>query len=119
MTSHDLARVLRGMADLLDSKPVFPMPSYYGNSNLSRFGKLRYFGEKDAFIAAAKALGTFTKKYTADELIISCPANGGGEITLEIERNAVCRIVKPAQPAEYECDPLLSPEEDAEIGGAA
>ena len=35
------------------------------------------------------------------------------------DRDAVCRIVEPAKPAVYECEPLLSVDEENEIGGAA
>jgi len=37
---------------------------------------------------------------------------------VEVARNAVCRLVKPAQPAVYDCEPLLSQEEEESIGAA-
>lgn len=38
-------------------------------------------------------------------------------IEASIPRSATCRIVQPAQPAKYECDPVLSEEEEAQVGG--
>lgn len=32
------------------------------------------------------------------------------------DRNKLCRIIRPAIPAEYECEPLLSAEEEAQLG---
>lgn len=39
------------------------------------------------------------------------------QINATIPRSATCRIIQLAQPAKYECDPVLSEEEEAEVGG--
>lgn len=39
----------------------------------------------------------------------------GVELKFHAERNKLCKLVSPAKPAVYECDPLLSPDEDAEL----
>lgn len=36
-------------------------------------------------------------------------------IKASIPMSKVCRLVSPAIPAKYECEPILSPEEDAEL----
>jgi hypothetical protein len=52
-----------------------------------------------------------TKEYKGDDLditITNCPS-----IKLSIPRNKVCKLVSPAI---YDCEPLLSPQEDESIG---
>jgi hypothetical protein len=111
MNSHEHARVLRGIADCLESKPEFALPDHWSAHLISLFNCVSYYAQKDLFLAAARALGEFEKKYTDSELEIACPANGGGRLLLRVNRDVVCRLVKPAQPAEYECDPLLLDDE--------
>ena len=36
-------------------------------------------------------------------------------LEVQLYRDGICKIVRPAQPAEYECEPLLSPEEEDEL----
>lgn len=115
MTSHDYANMLRGLSELLESKPEFPLPPSWNAETVSIFISINYWSYKEEFLAAAKALGSFSKRYTDEKLIISAPANGGVELRLDVDRKAVCRIVKPSQPAEYECDPLLTPEEESAL----
>jgi len=117
VTSHDYAKQLRILADALEAAPEFTLPSYsdvhYAESGLEN---LRYYEDKAGFLSAVKALGTGRKVMT-DRSITLVAANG--LLHISANRDAVCRIIKPAQPAEYECEPLLSQAEEAQLDGAA
>lgn len=111
--ASEVANELRKLADGLDNDPnanierPFIYFSHYGNSN------------KASFMAIAKALPRpFQKEYKDKDFEISYR---GEAIVLcvRINRDAVCRIVAPAKPAVYECDPILSEEEHAKLDGAA
>jgi hypothetical protein len=109
-TSHDMARNLQRAAEWLLSRPAFEVSAYWTEARL-----FATFDEKDRFIAAARALGSFKKEYDSYNinLVAKIP---GGDIHLQAPRTTVCRLVRPAQ---YDCDALLSPEEDQALGGAA
>lgn len=103
-TSHEWAKKLRETADVLESRPECEMAgearvlvSFYGNSN------------KEAFIAAVRALKPGIKKID-QEYVNFYPS--GTILNLYINRDAVCRKV---QDVKYECEPLLSPQEDADM----
>jgi hypothetical protein len=68
---------------------------------------------KEQITAAAKSLGTFKKKFTDTDIRLDVDLEFGS-ISVEAPRKTVCRLV---QRAVYDCDPLLSPEEEAQIGG--
>ena len=111
-TSHELARNLRELADKLDAKPDFALP-FHSDPYLHIFFPS---GQKAEFLAAAKVLGGVKSPsvyYYA--LRQSC---GTFYLDCSIPREAVCKLVKPAQDAVYECEPLLSQAEEAEIGNA-
>lgn len=122
MNSYEYANTLRSIADQLEAKPEFPMPLYFGHQD-EKEGRpfrivLSYFRDKVRFLEAVLALGEGTKEYKKDsigtpELVFTACQ---GQLALSIDRDKVCRIVKPAQPAEYECEPLLSQEETERIG---
>lgn len=71
--------------------------------------------DRNKFLAAAKALGTGKKDFTEDTIKFTVKQEWG-EFSISASRNIVCRLIKPA---EYECDPFLSPEEEKDLGGAA
>ena len=105
MKSHELAQELHKQADYLLSHPEFPIP---GGAN-----KYICFWSKESFLLAVRALEPCTKEYKGDDLditITNCPS-----IKLSIPRNKVCKLVSPAI---YDCEPLLSPQEDESIGSA-
>jgi hypothetical protein len=112
MTSHEYAKKLRIAADFFLSKPEFKLR----NSPLL-FAS--YWADKDGFLAAVKALGKGEKKYEGESLKFIVTVAPDLTFDVEVSRSAVCRLVKPAQPAEYECEPLLSQEEESSLGGAA
>ena len=103
MTSHEYAEERRKQAEFLLSKPVFKIPG----SSAKLF---IYFHGKQEFVEAVKALGPGKKEYDNHDLDF---IPDGTEIVLSINRNTVCTLVSPAV---YDCEPLLSPEEDAALG---
>lgn len=113
MTSHEYARKLAAVADLLAAAPEFEMPSYM-DSYIQSYGidTIRFHNGKDRFLAAARAIGNGEKIYDGDTFEFHVLS---GLLRLTVDRDAVCRIVKPAVPAEYECEPLLSQEEVEQI----
>lgn len=77
-----------------------------------------HFDDKDAFLALAKLLprplvklydegtyGDMKLDYKTDDIYV----------TARIQRSAICRLVEPAQPAKYECEPLLDVDELAGV----
>jgi hypothetical protein len=115
MTSRDYAVALREAADALDARPEFELPRYVGSN--FRIENFYYYEDKDRFLAAMRALGAGTKtqddNYGSPVLRFTIP---NGRLSLSVSRDRVCRLVKPAQPAEYDCQPLLSPEESEQVG---
>lgn len=106
MKSYKYADNLEKLATFLRNRPEFETeaPSVYGF--------FTYY-DKDSFIAAVRACGAGKKEF-ADTFIHFFPAVGEGiHLRLEAPRNKVCRLVREA---EYDCDPLLSQEEEASIG---
>lgn len=107
-TSHDVAKALREMARKLTAAPEFDVsvtPMLYWSC----------WDAKDEFLGAARCFGGVKGGDSHDfELRRHW---GGAETLLRVKRETVCRIVKPAQPAVYECDPLLTAAEEAVAAG--
>lgn len=129
MKSHEYADKLMEIVRLLQTSPEFEMPQYY-DSYIADYGteRLLYWSDKEGFIAAVRALGSGKKIYRESEIEFK---PNRASIHLQVSKDAVCKIVKPAVPAVYEgqakliseaipavyeCEPLLSPEEEAEVG---
>ncbi len=110
-TSHDLAHNMKAFADFLLSRPAFGLP--YNALVLKCISF--YSGDKDKFLSAAKSLGTGKKEFTSEEVRFTVTGEWG-EFTIKAPRSTVCRLIKPA---EYDCDPFLSPDEEKSLGGAA
>lgn len=106
MNSYQYANKLKDIADFLLSKPNFEADS--GPTLYMYFG-----GDKARFVRAAKAVGPVTKKYTDRDFELR-PVDHP-ELVIYASRNAVCRKV---QEEKWECEPLLSADEETEIGGA-
>jgi hypothetical protein len=110
MTSHEYAQKLKIAAEFFLSKPEFKIrnsPILFSS----------YWSDKEAFLAAVKALGSGEKKYEGESLKFIVTITEGLTFDVEVSRSAVCRLVKPAQPAVYDCEPLLSQEEEATLDG--
>jgi hypothetical protein len=106
--SHDYARRLLELATFLLSRDSFVLPYHEPTS----FHHFRYY-EKEPFVAAVRALGSGKKKLAEDsiEFVVAQP---GYSLSVEAPRNLLCRLIRPA---EYDCDPFLSPEEEKQLGG--
>lgn len=110
--ASEVAHELRKLADALEVEPetdlAQPMVTFYCDT-------------KDQFLASARLLPRPLKK-EFEEVRMEL-ANDRHECPIwlrsVIERTKVCILVKPAQPAVYDCEPLLSPDEENELGGAA
>ncbi len=104
MNSHLYANKMKEIADFLLSRPEFETAHA---CTIYQW----YWSKKDDFLGAVKALGAGKKEWKTDDLYFvpeGCP-----EITTVVQRSAICRLVRPA---EYDCEPLLSQEEEASIG---
>lgn len=109
----ELAKELRKLADGVE-----------GMSEVVTFSTPRvYFGfaygnekHKQGFIEFAKIMPKpFEKKFTDYELQLVYE-NESLAVQAYIERDKVCKIITPAQPAVYDCEALLSQAEIAQLG---
>lgn len=107
-TSHDYADSLVRLAEFIKSKPAFTIAA---DDVPARF-RCYFWFKKDHFLSAVRVLGSGVKRekngYGEDELEFVSASDTGESVELVIKRNLVCRLVRPAQPAEYDCEPLLS-----------
>jgi hypothetical protein len=109
MDSHEYAARIQAEAKYLLDKPPFEMPTYTGL--IKEF--YWYMGDKAGFVAAVRALGTGEKQIGV-EYVEFHPVDA--PIAIRIERQHVCKLIEPAK---YDCEPFLGPEEDAVIDAAA
>jgi len=115
--AHDIATDLRMLADALDREPDTLVPPVEVDFNCKYFYTTE--ASKSMFLGLArllphpltKGVQDFDKdalmlKYTSPAMIV----------TTEIKRSVVCKLIEPAKviPAVYECEPLLS--QDEEVG---
>ena len=107
----DVAAELRNLADHIEKGgyTFIETPLIYFS--------YRYGGDdaKDSFIAFSKLLPRpIRKEYDSRDLTLKyeTPAM---RIYSTIERSKVCRVVEPAKDAVYECEPLLSADEESEL----
>lgn len=109
----ELANELRKLADAvakLDDLGNYLIPAFYFNF---RYGNEE---QKNGFINFARVMPKpLEKKYEGNDFVLEYNSEFL-RIHASIERDKVCKIVKPAQPAEYECEPLLSQDEIEGIG---
>ena len=112
--AHEVAAELRKLADCLDKEPereiLRPWVKFFSEAQ-----------EKQQFKNAVRILPRPLKREVQDPSderwcrISLRHLTDAIDITASIPRSATCTIVKPAQPAEYRCDPILSDEEDAAL----
>lgn len=104
--AYEVAIELRKLADSLECEPeaeiTKPVMSFY------------HWGEpgKQHFLNVVRLLPRpLVKNYDDSDIMLDhdTPAL---RVYAKIQRSVVCRMVKPAQPAEFECDPILSVEEE-------
>jgi hypothetical protein len=107
----DLATELRKFADRLDAQPetLIETPSMHFSHH-----------SKDPFLALARLMPRPMKKqirtwaHSAPDLSLTYDSPTL-HIGSSIPQSLTCTLVKPAQEAVYECDPILSEAEDAEL----
>lgn len=110
MTSHDYAKKLRALAERLESAPVFDAPNYQENY-VAKYG-VEHFGyndDKQGFLSAVRAMGSGRKVINGDNLDFFAADE---MLRLSIYRTAVCKLIRPA---EYDCPPLLSEDEERQV----
>lgn len=104
MKNSEIAEIILGVATVYN---VTPDETPLKEPNLTVFAT-----SKDEVIAVIKATGgKFRKRlgYGGDSIYYESERLGG--FSVHIDRSAVCRMI----PARYECEPLLSPEDEAQI----
>lgn len=109
MDSHEYAERLKVEAAYLLDKPAFIVPNHMGAAETYYW----YMFDKEPFIEAVRALGAGEKKI-GTEYVDFHPT--GAPFFIRIERNYVCKLVKPA---EYDCEPFLKPGDHTVIDEAA
>ena len=105
MKSHEYAKQVIQAAEFILSRPEFEAET------TSTTLYLGCFWDKALFLAAVRALGTGKKEYSGTELRYAVEDHGA-KMTMTIPRDKVCRKV---QEAKWECEPLLTPEEEAAL----
>ena len=106
MKTREYAVELRKIADFLDSRPefeIFLMILF----TYSKFYAHASYDDKQVFVAAVKALGDSTKKYTGNtdysKLEVTAKAY---PLELSIPRDKVCKKI-----VTFDCEPLFSESE--------
>lgn len=106
-TANAVAQGLRKVAEALEEA---------GDAEITR--PLLYFSHYDRkkqFLALARVFPRpFEKKYDEHNLELRRD-DDSAQIVASIRRSVICRLVTPAIPAVYDCDPLLSDDEMASI----
>ncbi len=116
--AHDVAQGLRMLADSLDREPDAMVPTVEVDFNC----KYSYRTEdaKSMFLALAKLLPHPLRKgvqsFDKDAMELRF-AHDAMIVTTEIRRSVVCKVIEPEKviPAVYECEPLLSVDEEAAL----
>src|SRR6266852_4281093 len=101
ITTHDWARELQQTAEFLLSRDAVEIPKIPETRGW-------FFSEKEVFLNLVRALKP-GKKDVSDSYVDFLPH--GAHIQLTVNRSLVCRRLNP----EYECEPLLSRAEEAEL----
>lgn len=106
----EVAAELRKLADALDANPEAVIPRPWVSFSRD-WGK----NDKEKFLNVCRLIPRpAEKKYTENEVRLTYKTENIN-INACIERAEVCEIIEAAKPAVYNCPPLLSPEEDAEL----
>lgn len=105
----ELVNILRSFADFLESRPDFDTEgcvSVIDGYKESPYVVYINFYDRDKFVAAVKAVGNATKKYTDGDYPKLEVTADAFPIKLSISRDKVC-----TKKVEYICEPLFSEEE--------
>lgn len=114
ITAGMVAAELRKLADGLDKEPEAEViePSIYFSCSYSR-------QPKEFFLNLAKLLPRPLKKIFNDTEIRLEYSSPALSVSAYTKRSVLCTLLEPAKPAVFKCDPILSPEEEAQLEGAA
>ena len=111
MQAHEVANELRRIAKALDNAAELEIAPYLSINAAS--------DTKEDFLTLARIMPRPMKKG------VDFPHTDYSDFKLEhsfwrikVSQSKVCTIVKPAQPAQYECPSILSDEEEAELVSA-
>jgi len=104
-TSHDWARELQKTAAFLLSKPEVDLKHSCPETICTFYGEI----EKEGFLDLVRAIKP-GKKHIGEYYVTFRPT-GVVNLQLSINRDSICKRLNPV----YECTPLLSKEEDAEM----
>lgn len=116
-TAHQVAIELRKFADALDTDP---------DVEIAKTNVWWYFwskSDKEMFKRIVRLLPRPLVKSIDDptsdnpRIVVTSPSNAAVEFEARIPQRVNCRLVEPARPAVYDCEPLLSETEEAEITG--
>jgi hypothetical protein len=112
--ASEIAAELRRVADRFDEQPDIEVK----RPELSFF----HWSEKQNFLNAVKIMprpltkreggGSFPSlylDYTTDALIVEA----------SVQKSTICKLIKPAVPAKYRCEPILSAIEEASLESQA
>lgn len=115
--ASEVAAELRKLADVLDKSP----DTLTSKPDLTFW--YSFADDKDKFLNTARILPhPLTKNYPKDGNEYSRVSvdyeSSGLRVSASIYRTSICQIIKPAQPAVYDCEFTLSVEEDAGLGEA-
>ena len=113
-TAHEVATELRKFADTLDANPEAKIAKptiwwyFWGES------------DKEMFKRIARMFPRPLQKRIYDSassrpMIAIESSNGIIDFEVRIPQIVTCRIIEPAKPAVYDCEPLLSEIEEAEV----
>jgi len=107
--AHEIAAELRRIADSIEREPetemVRPMVSFYNDT-------------KEQFLATARLFPRPLHKDIDDRkygLENADYRKGAVWLRSQIDRNQVCTLIKAAQPAVYDCEALLSEDEESTL----
>lgn len=105
--AKDVAAELRKLADALDKEP---------KTDIRRPTIWFHHEDKQQFLNLARLMPRpFTKTVWTPGSIPAIRLTHTAEhadIEAVIDQRKMCRLIRPAVPAEYECEPLLSQEEE-------
>jgi hypothetical protein len=108
--ASEVAVELRKLADSIERGGDTAVPSA-----TVLFGRDYAIDDKDRFLAIARLMPKpLTKEYTEREVKVRYITEAV-KVSAYIDRSGVCKIIKPAQPAVYDCEPLLSEVELATV----
>lgn len=98
MTGNEVIQSLRELADLLEAKPEFPLPTQL-DTDMGQPSLARWVWTKEELAETARKLGSFKKRYNDDkfELVVTMPS--GLELIYYCDRDKVCK-----RTVTYECE---------------